>query len=94
MDQPTPKPPRALWTPARQRIFLSALLETGSVTRAAQAAEMTRSSAQRLRLRLAGTPFDRTWDQVLAEHRRRLADPFGSAAAAPSPEPAASPARR
>jgi hypothetical protein len=66
----------ARWTPARQRIFLSALLETGCVGRAARAAGMSRSSAHRLRVRLAGTPFDRTWDRALAEHARRMADPF------------------
>lgn len=72
-----PAPPRAQWNPAKQRIFLAALLETGSVARAARAAGMSRSSAHRLRLRLAGTPFDRSWDQVLALHARRMADPFG-----------------
>ncbi|WP_227698556.1 terminase small subunit [Sphingomonas hengshuiensis] len=73
-DSPAQRPH---WTPARQRIFLAALLETGSVARAARAAGMSRSSAHRLRLRLAGTPFDRAWDQLLAEHARRLANPFG-----------------
>jgi AraC-like DNA-binding protein len=76
MEPPSPSPaPR--WTPARQRIFLAALLETGSVTRAARAAGMSRSSAHRLRARLAGTPFARIWDGALAEHARRMADPFG-----------------
>jgi phage terminase small subunit len=75
---------RARWTPARQRIFLAALLETGSVTRAAQAAGMSRTSAQRLRRRLAGTPFDQLWDQVLAQHAQRMVNPF-----APEAQPAA-----
>ena len=75
-SKPAPAPIRALWTPAKQRIFLAALLETGSVARAAAAAGMSRSSAQRLRTRLAGTPFDRMWEQVVAQHARRLADPF------------------
>lgn len=78
-------PMRAQWTPARQRIFLAALHETGSVTRAAQAAGMSRTSVQRLRRRLAGTAFDLLWDQVLAEHRLRLADPFAAEAAARAP---------
>lgn len=86
---PPLRPDRAHWTPARQRIFLAALLETGSVARAARAAGMSRSSAQRLRRRLAGTPFDRSWDQVLAAHARRLADPFG-----PDPLTPAAPAPR
>ncbi|MCI4591047.1 LysR family transcriptional regulator [Sphingobium sp. BYY-5] len=67
---------RAHWTPAKQRSFLTALLNIGSVTHAARAAGMSRSSAHRLRRRLAGTPFDRTWDRALALHARRLADPF------------------
>lgn len=82
-------PPRAQWTPAKQRIFLAALLDTGSVARAASAAGMSRSSAQRLRTRLAGTPFDRSWGQVVAAHARRLADPFEADA-----PPAARPPRR
>lgn len=69
---------RAQWTPAKQRIFITALLETGSVARAATAAGMSRSSAHRLRDRLAGTPFDRHWDDALAVHARRMADPFAS----------------
>ncbi|RYD51648.1 MAG: LysR family transcriptional regulator [Sphingomonadales bacterium] len=99
--QPSPQPPvRRQWTAARQRIFLAALLETGSVTFAARAAGMSRSSAQRLRLRLAGTPFDRSWDHVLRLHARQMADPFardeGPAAPRSTPRgaPAASPARR
>lgn len=76
-------PGRAQWTPARQRIFLAVLLETGSVGRAARTAGMSRSSAHRLRQRLAGTPFDRTWTHVLALHASRLADPFAPDPAAP-----------
>lgn len=72
----------ARWTPAKQRIFLAALLETGSVAAAARAAGMSRSSANRLRRRLADTPFDRSWDQVLSAHRRRMADPFAAQAGA------------
>lgn len=81
-------PPRAQWTPAKQRIFLAALAETGSIARAARAAGMSRSSAHRLRARLAGTPFDRAWSQALALHARRLADPFGPDPLAP-PRPRA-----
>lgn len=75
--------PRPQWTPTKQRIFLAALLETGSVARAARIAGMSRSSAQRLRRRLAGTPFDQIWDQALAEHARRLADPYRGSEARP-----------
>ncbi|MGI4733140.1 MAG: hypothetical protein ACRYFW_15550 [Janthinobacterium lividum] len=99
MDQPfRPAPPapaapplRARWTPAKQRIFLIALLELGSVARAARAAGMSRSSAHRLRERLAGTPFDRRWDAVVALHAQRLADPFAPDAATPVPAAAPTP---
>jgi len=84
---PHPAPRRGHWTPSRQRIFLAALLESGSVARAAQAAGMSRSSAHRLRARLAGTPFDRAWDQMLAAHGWTMADPY----ALPPPRPAEPP---
>lgn len=80
MTQQRTIPTRAHWTPAKQRLFLKILFDTGSVARAAQAAGMSQSSAHRLRRRLAGTPFDHAWSNVLAEHRRRLADPFDHAA--------------
>ena len=82
-----PPPDRAHWTPSKQRIFLVALQDTGSVTAAARAVGMNRSSAQRLRRRLAGTPFDRTWAAVLRQHAARLADPFGGARPAAAPPP-------
>jgi hypothetical protein len=75
-DRPhTAPPPRAHWTPAKQRIFLAALLDTGSVAAASRAAGMSRSSAHRLRQRLAGTPFDRAWDRALELNARQVADP-------------------
>ena len=97
--QNPPHPPalkRPLWTPAKQRIFLAALMETGSVSAAATAAGMSRSSANRLRARLAGTPFDQTWTQALRHHGAQLADPFGTRASAAQPrgDTAAKPARR
>jgi len=89
---PPAYPARSHWTPAKQRIFLIALLDTGCVTRAARAAGMSRSSAQRLRSRLTGTPFDRAWQQAILVHARRLNDPF--AQDMPQRQSAASPARR
>jgi hypothetical protein len=80
-ETPAAPPLRAHWTPAKQRIFLAALLECGSVAGAARAAGMSRSSAHRLRARLAGTPFDQGWDRALALHARQLADPFARATA-------------
>ena len=97
MDQhPTPHPPappvpastdRARWTPDKQRLFLATLLATGNVTHAARTVGMSRASAHRLRQRLVGTPFDRTWDRALAHHAQSLADPF-------APQPAPRAARR
>lgn len=76
---------RAHWTPARQRIFLMALADTGCVAAAARAAGMSRFSAHRLRKRLAGTPFDRHWAEALRLHAARLADPFGDTTASARP---------
>lgn len=59
-----------------QRIFLLALLESGCVTQAARVVGMSRSSAHRLRARLAGTQFDRHWANALLFHAQRLADPL------------------
>ena len=81
---PSGSPLRAHWTPARQRIFLAALLETGSIARAARAAGMSRSSAHALRPRLPGTPFDLAWGHALRLHAARLADPFSADPLAPS----------
>ncbi|WP_311266954.1 hypothetical protein [Sphingobium sp. WCS2017Hpa-17] len=39
---PARRAPRARWTPTKQRLFLAALLEYGSVHRAAQVAGMPR----------------------------------------------------
>lgn len=69
------------WTPERQRLFLTSLLATGNVTQAARAAGMSPASAHRLRKRLVGTPFDRTWARALALHAQSLADPFTDLAA-------------
>ncbi|HEX7781736.1 MAG TPA: LysR family transcriptional regulator [Sphingobium sp.] len=100
MEQhPTPTPPPAAprgvtspnpahWTPAKQRIFLVALSDTGNVVRAAQAAGMTARSAHRLRERLAGTPFDRAWSQAIAHVARMQGNPFDPALM-PTPAPVA-----
>ena len=102
MTQQTP-PVRAHWTPAKQRVFLAALVETGSIARAARAAGMSRSSAHALRNRLTGTPFDHQWTHALRLHAARLADPFApdplaprapAATRAPASAPAAPPSRR
>ena len=91
MDQHlTPPPPlpasRTHWTPAKQRRFLVALLETGTVATAARSVGMSPTSAHRLRRRLAGTMFDQSWDWALAHYAQCMADPF-----APDPPPVAAP---
>ena len=80
-NPPAPDPVR--WTPEKQRLFLTSLLATGNVTQAACAAGMSPASAHRLRRRLAGTPFDRTWANALALHAQSLADAFSSDPARP-----------
>jgi AraC-like DNA-binding protein len=89
MDTPHTPPVRAVWTAAKQRIFLAALMETGSIARAARAAGMSRSSAHGLRNRLRGTPFDQAWDRALHLYAQRLADPFASPPALPAASRAA-----
>lgn len=86
--QPTPAAPaRSHWTPAKQRIFLTALVETGSIARAARAAGMSRSSAHALCNRLTGTPFDQHWSHALKLHAARHADPFAPDSLAPRKTP-------
>ncbi|MDI1295962.1 MAG: LysR family transcriptional regulator [bacterium] len=88
---PSPPAPanRAHWTPAKQRRFLIALLETGTVAAAARSVGMSPTSAHRLRRRLAGTMFDRHWDWALTHYAQRMTDPF-SPDKPPPPQPTAS----
>jgi hypothetical protein len=53
------------WTRERMIGFLEALVETASVSIAAQSVGMTRQTAYRLRARLIGQPFDHAWDAAL-----------------------------
>lgn len=68
----------ARWTPARQRTFLTALYQSGSVAQAARMVGMSPSSAHRLRRRLAGTAFDGDWSNALALHAQAMADPIAT----------------
>ena len=68
----------ARWTPARQRTFLTALYQSGSVAQAARMVGMSPSSAHRLRRRQAGTPFDRDWSNALALYAQAQADPIAT----------------
>jgi hypothetical protein len=53
------------WTRERMIGFLEALVETASVSVAAQSVGMSRRSAYYLRARLMGQPFDLAWDAAL-----------------------------
>ena len=53
------------WTRERMIAFLEALVETASVSVAAESVGMTRRSAYYLRARLMGQPFDLAWDAAL-----------------------------
>lgn len=53
------------WTPQRQRAFLRALSETGSVRDACARAQISTTSAYRMRGRSAA--FDRAWRRALAK---------------------------
>jgi molybdenum-dependent DNA-binding transcriptional regulator ModE len=66
MTDPTPQGYRRDgWTPVRQLRFLEILARTGSVTRAAAAAGMSRESAYRLRRRSSSALFAAAWDRAL-----------------------------
>lgn len=54
------------WTPERQRAFLEALAECGSVTRAAARVGMSRESAYALRRRADARGFAQAWDAARA----------------------------
>ena len=106
MDQPPPPNPppnpslkrRARWTPALQASFLGTLLQTGSVRHAARAVGLSPSSAHRLRRRLAGTEFDRNWDEALMLYDQLMTRPLsmdhGTLAAKPTIGSGASGVRR
>ncbi|MES2442711.1 MAG: hypothetical protein V4574_07755 [Pseudomonadota bacterium] len=59
------------WTPARQRIFLAALADSGVVSRAARAAGMGVTSAYNLRRRKGAESFAAAWDTVEKAARDR-----------------------
>ena len=70
-----PKIRRDGWTAERQLRFLDVLARTGSVTRAAAAAGMSRESAYRLRNRASAVSFAAAWDRLLAAPVRRPSRP-------------------
>jgi hypothetical protein len=58
-------PRRRGWTADRQRAFLTALAETGSVSVACKSAGITARSAYRLRNDPRGAPFAAAWNQAI-----------------------------
>jgi hypothetical protein len=60
------------WTADRQRIFLAALAETGCISEAAHAAQITPRSAYRLRNHPEGRAFAFAWDRALQLAAARL----------------------
>jgi hypothetical protein len=54
------------WTPERQLIFIGELCRTRSVTRAARAAGMSRTTAYELRNRRGAKSFRAAWDAAYA----------------------------
>ena len=63
------------WTAERQRLFLATLADTGCVSVAAKAAEITPRSCYRLRRHPKGAAFAKAWDDALrvARHRKPVA---------------------
>ena len=64
----------AVWTAQKQRDFIAALADTGSVQAAVQSVGMGFSAAYRLRRHPEGASFRDAWDAALALGIRRLED--------------------
>jgi hypothetical protein len=62
------------WTPERQRGFIEALADTGSVKAAAHAVNMTPEGAYMLRRHPQAGPFRKAWEAALALGVQRLED--------------------
>lgn len=68
------KPRKDGWTPQRQREFIAALAETGSVEHSAMRVGMSAASAFRLRRSPGAEQFSAAWDVALAHAARVLLD--------------------
>jgi hypothetical protein len=66
------KPRADGWTPQKQRDFIEALAEGGSVEHAARSVGMSRVSAYRLRHRANGADFAAAWDGAMAHIVEKL----------------------
>jgi hypothetical protein len=62
------------WTPERQKAFIEALADTGSVSRAAAMANMTPESAYYLRRQKGAESFRRAWEAALDFGVARMKD--------------------
>lgn len=62
------------WTHTRQRTFIEVLADTGSVKRAALAADMSIQSCYRLRRAPGAENFARAWSAAIEEASQRLVD--------------------
>lgn len=71
---PVPRKPRSDgWTPARQRAFIASLAETGSVTNAAKAVNMSPEGAYYLRRQPGADAFRAAWESAL-DHGGEIVD--------------------
>ncbi|KZE11603.1 MULTISPECIES: hypothetical protein [Sphingomonas] len=68
------KPRSDGWSEAKQRDFIEALADGGSVAEAARAVHMSASSAYRLRRSPGGEAFARAWDAAVAQAVGMLVD--------------------
>lgn len=72
---PVPRKPRHDgWTPARQKAFIAALADTGSVGRAARQVNMSPEGAYYLRRQPGSEGFRRAWEAALDFGVQRLKD--------------------
>jgi hypothetical protein len=62
------------WTPERQKAFIAALADTGSVRRAARMVNMSQANAYALRRAAGAEGFRRAWDSALDFGLARLKD--------------------
>lgn len=62
------------WSPDRQRAFVEALADTGSIATAARSVGMSESSAYRLRRAPGAEAFDRAWSAAIDAASKKLLD--------------------
>lgn len=75
------------WSPDKQRAFIEALADCGSVATAAQFVNMSESSAYRLRRAPGAEAFDRAWSAAIDAASKKLLDAAFERALVGSDEP-------